>query len=251
MVAFYAFCRIIDDLADDLSRPAEDRKRALCDWRDGLQNGFADPDEFQREVIALRDRRNLPTVLLTAIIDGCLMDIAPQRFANWQELSGYTWRVACAVGLVSIRLFGCNDAGAERYAGALGHALQITNILRDVGEDLANEGRIYLPLEDLARFHYTEADLMAHVYDERFVALMEFEAERAEGFFREAAAAIPASDRRALEPAEIMRDIYHRLLGKIRAGKFQVFDHRYRLSKARKLAIFAKHLFALHPQTAE
>jgi len=251
MVTFYAFCRIIDDLADDVERPSEERKDALYHWRDGLENGFADPDDFQREVIVLRDRRNIPTVLLTAIIDGCLMDIAPQRFANWQELSGYTWRVACAVGLVSIRLFGCSDAGAERYAAALGHALQITNILRDVGEDLANDGRIYLPLEDLARFHYTEADLMAHVHDERFVALMEFEAERAEGFFREAEAAMPASDRRALEPAEIMREIYHRLLGKMRAGKFHIFDRRYRLSKARKLAIFSKHLFSRRPQSPE
>ena len=230
-----------------MRRPAEERKRALYHWRDGLENGFAAPDGFQREVIGLRDRRNLPTVLLTAIIDGCLMDIVPQRFANWQELSGYTWRVACAVGLVSIRLFGCNDAGAERYAVALGHALQITNILRDISEDLANEGRIYLPSEDMDRFGYPAEDLMAHVYDDRFVALMEFEAERAEGFFSEAEASIPVSDRHALEPAEIMREIYHRLLGKMRAGGFHIFGHRYRLSKARKPAIFSKHFFQPSP----
>ncbi len=251
MVTFYAFCRVIDDLADNLGRPAEERRHALNHWREGLENGFAEPDNFQREVNCMRERRNLPPVLLTAIIDGCLMDMTPQRFANWQELSGYTWKVACAVGLVSIRIFGCNDAGAQQYAVALGHALQITNILRDVGEDIANEGRIYLPLEDLARFHYTEADLAAHVHDERFAALMEFEAERAEGYFQEAKASLPLADLRALRPAEIMREIYHSLLGKMRAGKFHVFDRRYRLSKAWKLAIFSKHLFARHTGSSE
>ena len=244
MVVFYAFCRTMDDLADDPGVAVAERVRSLDAWENGLTAGFEAADEFQQEVISLRDRQQIPNELLVAIIDGCRMDLQPQRFQTWDDLSGYIWRVACAVGLVSIRLFGCTDPASERYAVALGHALQLTNILRDIAEDLSNGARIYLPLADLARFHYTEQDLSARVRDERFLALMDFQATRAEDFFREAEAALPAKDRAALVPAQIMREIYHLLLGKMRADRFKVFEKRYRISKARKLAILSKHLIA-------
>lgn len=244
MVIFYAFCRTMDDLADDPGLATEERGRLLDFWENGLTTGFETPDEFQREVISLRDRRQIPNELLVAIIHGCKRDLQPQRFATWADLSGYSWQVACAVGLVSIRIFGCEDGGSERYAVALGHALQLTNILRDIAEDLENGGRIYLPLEDLARFHYTSEDLSGRVTDERFLALMAYEDARAEGFFQEAAAALPARDRAALAPARIMGEIYHTLLEKMRDDGFQVFKKRYRLSKFHKLAILSKHLIA-------
>ncbi len=244
MVVFYAFCRTMDDLADDPQLPFEQRSASLGAWKRGLQSGFETPTTLQREVVEMRDRRAIPNDLLAAIIDGCQMDLQPQRFQTWEALTEYIWKVACAVGLVSIRLFGCEDPAAERYAVALGRALQLTNILRDVGEDLDNGGRVYLPLEDLARFGYSEADLMERVHDERFLKLMAFEAERAEGFFREAAAALPAGDRRALAPARIMGGIYHHLLDLMRRDEFRVFDRRYRVSRARKLAILSKHLIA-------
>ena len=244
MVIFYAFCRTIDDLADDPGMTSSTRMELLEDWKNGLVSGFASPDEFQSEVISLRDRHQIPNDLLVAIIDGCQMDVLPQRFETWQDLSTYIWKVACAVGLVSIRLFGCKDPGSERYAVALGHALQLTNILRDVTEDLTNGRRIYLPLTDLAQFHYTEQDLIDQVRDERFLNLMAFEAERAEGFFMEAAASLPSSDLAALVPARIMGEIYHVLLQKMRNGHFEVFKKRYSVSKARKLAILSKHLIA-------
>ena len=244
MVVFYAFCRKMDDLADAPGVPAEKRIEGLDAWEDGLKNGFAAPDEFQREVVSLRDRQEIPTDLLVAIIDGCRMDTLPRRFATWEELSGYIWKVSCAVGLVSIRLFGCTDPASEKYAVALGHALQLTNILRDVGEDLENGGRIYLPLEDLAAAGYTEADLKRRVEDPRFRKLMEHEAERAERYFREAEQILPDADRRALTPARIMAEVYHVLLEKMRADGFRVFGRRYRVSKVRKLGILSKHLIA-------
>ena len=244
MVVFYAFCRTMDDLADDLSQPADGRKQALELWRTGLTDGFPAPDEFQREVVSLRDRRAIPNGLLLAIIEGCMMDLRPQRFRTRDELSGYIWKVACAVGLVSIRLFGCREKQSESYAIALGHALQLTNILRDVGEDLENGGRIYLPLDDLARFDLTENDLLARVRDDRFLALMDDQAGLAERYFQEAEAAIPPADRRALLPARIMAEVYRTLLRDMRADRFRVFEKRYRLSKPRKLAILAKHLIA-------
>ncbi|BCU76717.1 squalene/phytoene synthase family protein [Luteolibacter sp. LG18] len=245
MVVFYAFCRVVDDLADDQAVAPAKREAALNAWKDGLENGFADPTPFQREVIGLRDARQLPTELLVAIIEGCKMDLRPQRFGTWEDLSKYTWKVACAVGLVSVRLFGCTHPDADRFAVALGHALQLTNILRDVGEDLSNELRIYLPLADLARFQYTERDLVGRVHDGRFLAMMAYQAERTEAFYQEAKAihaTLPAADRAALVPAAIMEDTYRTLLGKMKRDGFRVFDRRYRLSKARKLAIFSKHL---------
>jgi phytoene synthase len=191
------------------------------------------------------ERYGIPVHLLGAIIDGCRMDLRPQRFGTWEDLSQYTYKVACAVGLASLRVFGATDPASERYAVALGHALQLTNILRDVGEDLANGGRIYLPLADLARFQYTERDLVGRVQDGRFMAMMAYQAERADAFYREAVEVMPKSDARALVPAEIMRSIYQTLLDKMKKDGFKVFDRRYSLSKARKMAIFSKHLLRL------
>lgn len=241
-VTFYAFCRTIDDLADDRSRPAAERRAALDAWSAGLADGFAAAGELEAAVVELRGRRAIPNELLLAIIDGCRSDLEPQWFETWEELQGYSWKVACAVGLASLRVFGAGEPESEHYAVALGHALQLTNILRDVGEDLANGGRIYLPREDLARFGYGADELAARVQDSRFVALMEFEAERAGALYQEAAAALPAADRRALLPARIMHEIYATLLDKMRRDGFRVLDRRYRLSAARKLAILSRHL---------
>jgi phytoene synthase len=241
-VVFYAFCRVVDDLADDRSRSLPDREAALLAWENGLRHGFDPPDALQRQVRELLAKYEIPVELMTAVIDGCRMDLRPQRFGTWEDLQQYTWKVACSVGLVSMRIFGAVDPGTERYAVALGHALQLTNILRDIDEDLANGGRIYLPLSDLQRFQYSERDLIGRVHDGRFLALMAYEAERAEALYREARELLPRRDRRAMLAAEVMREVYGTLLGKMRADGFRVFGHRYRLFKARKLTIFLKYL---------
>jgi phytoene synthase len=134
---------------------------------------------------------------------------------------------------------------SDKYARVLGNALQLTNILRDVGEDLANGGRIYLPVNDMIRFQYSERDLVGKIYDGRFLAMMGYQAERAEHLFAEAESLIPGVDRRALVPAQIMAEIYRNLLKKMKAGKFKVFDRRYSVSKTKKLAILSKYLLAL------
>ena len=244
MVTFYAFCRTIDDLADDPAIPLDERAKSLNDWESGLAHGFPSPDEFQTEILSLRERQAIPNDLLLAIIDGCRSDLQPQRFQTQQELAAYIWKVACAVGLVSIKIFGCKDPASEKYAVALGQALQLTNILRDIGEDLANGRRIYLPLDDLARFGYTEHDLLARIHDGRFHALMTYEADRAEAYFNEAERILPAADRQALLPARMMGEVYQLLLHRMRADQFRVFEKRYRVSKARKLMILTKHLIA-------
>lgn len=244
MVVFYAFCRVMDDLADDPLLPPDQKLAALQHWREGLLHGFENPDDFQNQILALRERYHIPNELLLAVIDGCLMDVHPQAFADWDALSDYIWKVACAVGLVSIRIFGCTHPASDTYAVALGRALQLTNILRDVGEDHANGGRIYLPAEDLARFGYTPADIARSCHDGRFLKLMHYEADRAAGFFREAEEILPATDRKALTPARIMAGVYQDLLKQMRADGFKVFGHRYRVSRFRKLAILSKHLIA-------
>ncbi len=243
-VVFYAFCRTIDDIADDASRPADQRRAALDAWEHGILHGFARPDGFQREVAELRDRRQLPADLLTAIIHGCKSDLDPaRRFQTWEgDLEAYTWNVAGAVGHVCIRLFGCTDLpAAGRYATALGHALQLTNILRDVGEDLA-QGRVYLPLDDLAACGCTEADLFARVHDERFTRAATRIANRAEAYFRKAETEFPETDRAALRPARVMAAIYQELLRIIRAGGYRVLHKRHKVPKTRQLAILARHL---------
>lgn len=240
MVVFYAFCRTMDDLADDPSLPVAEREQLLMHWHNGLLHGFAKPTELQKQLIDLRKRRAIPNELLTAIIDGCRMDLEPRRFATWADLDAYIWKVASAVGLVSIRIFGCVDADSEKYAIALGRALQLTNILRDVGEDLANGSRIYLPLEDLERFGCTEENLAAHSVNAAFLAMMDFEAQRAEGFYEEAEALLPERDRKALLPARIMAAIYREVLTRMRRGGFDVFRIRYSLSRLEKISILLR-----------
>lgn len=242
MITFYAFCRVIDDLADDLDTPYEERSKGLALWREGIGHGFDDPDSLQRDVVQIMERYSIPRQPFLDLIDGCRSDLDPQHFDSWEDLRLYTYRVASCVGLISIRIFGCTHPDSEKYAVALGHALQLTNILRDVGEDLRKEGRVYLPKDDFPRFHYTEEELRAHVYNDQFVEMMNAHADRAEAFYREAAGYLHGEDARALRAAEAMRRIYHSLLVKMRSGGFRVFDQRYSLSKARKTSILLSSL---------
>ena len=243
-VTFYAFCRTVDDLADDPGIPKKERREGLARWEEGIRHGFPADDSFGNNVSEMMTRRGIPQEWMLEIIDGCRMDLDVQRFQGWDELVRYNWKVAGVVGLVCTRLFGCVHEGSDEYAIALGNALQLTNILRDVGEDLANGGRIYLPINDLIRFQYSERDLIGKVYDGRFLAMMMYQAEHAEYLFAEAEKLIPEIDRTALIPARIMAETYRCLLAKMRKEKFHVFDKRYSVSKARKLAIFSKYLLA-------
>lgn len=245
MVIFYAFCRVIDDLADDLDIPLEDRLQGLDEWREGIANGFSQPNELQAETTHLMDKYGISPQPFLDLIDGCASDLEPQRFTTWDDLETYTYRVASCVGLISTRIFGCTHPDSEQYAVSLGHALQLTNILRDVHEDLENGARIYLPLDDLDRFGLSAKDLESHVCDERFIAMMNFHADRAEAFYQEAIAHHQAQDAKALKAAEAMRKIYHALLVKMRKDNFQVFKQRYSISKVRKAAILVRTLLPI------
>ena len=233
---FYAFCRIVDDIADEPGDPRE-KQSGLDQWKRAVAEKFADEPPLAAAVRALIAKYALPVAHFREIIAGVEMDLHGAAFETWKDLRVYCHRVASVVGLVSIEIFGCRDPRSREYAEQLGLALQLTNILRDVGQDLANEGRIYLPAEDLARFNITPADLAAHRRDERFLALMDFEATRARNFFDKARRSLPPGDRRALVAAEIMAAIYSRLLEKMQRDRFHVFDRRYSLPKWKKLAL--------------
>ncbi len=241
ITVFYAFCRLIDDIADELALPLEEKTRRLTIWRRALRGPVAEESAIAPEVRGLLERYPITPAMLEEIIDGVEMDLTIARYQTFADLRAYCYRVASAVGLVSIEIFGYRNPACREYAIELGLALQVTNILRDVAKDLAN-GRIYLPEEDMAQFDYTPADLEKRVYDERFVRLMQFEADRAENYFARAAAVLPREDRRAMVSAQIMASIYHALLRQMERDRFRVFSRDYRLSSLAKLFHVARQL---------
>jgi phytoene synthase len=234
ITVFYAFCRVIDDIADSTELSSPEKARDLTAWRGWLHAGTADEPALARDVRAVLAKYPLTPGMLEEIIDGVEMDLRNVRYETFEDLRIYCYRVASAVGLVSIEIFGYRNPVCREYAVQLGLALQMTNIIRDVGKDLANGGRIYLPQEDLARFDYPEEDLRRKKHNESFRRLMQFETSRAEEFFAEAAALLPREDRRSMVAAEIMRSVYQALLRRMKADGFRVFEKEYRLTKIEK-----------------
>jgi 15-cis-phytoene synthase len=239
---FYAFCRVIDDIADSTELAVEEKARDLTAWRRWLRESSPDEPAIARDVRDLIAKYSLRPSMLEEIIDGVEMDLHNVRYDSFEELRLYCYRVASAVGLVSIEIFGYRNLACRQYAIELGLALQMTNIIRDVGKDLGN-GRIYLPQQDLARFDYLEEDLRRRRYNESFLCLMNFEAARAEEFFAHATAVLPREDRRSMVAAEIMRSVYQALLRRMKADAFRVFEKEYRLSRLEKGGRVAAQLF--------
>ena len=242
IIIFYAFCRVIDDIADSSELSVVEKQLRLAKWRQMLHAATPDEPLLARDVRGLIAKYSLPIEMLEEIVAGVEMDLSTMRYPTFEELRVYCYRVASVVGLVSIEIFGYRNLRCKQYAIELGLALQMTNIIRDVGKDVQN-GRIYLPQEDLARFDYSESELMQRHYNERFVQLMEFQTRRARQFFANAAAALPAEDRRAMTPAEIMGSVYRGLLRRIELDRFRVFEKVYQLSKFEKASRIAAQLF--------
>jgi 15-cis-phytoene synthase len=238
---FYAFCRVIDDIADSAELSVIEKREGLANWRRMLRSDAPDGPLLACDVRQLMDKYSLPPEMLEEIIAGVEMDLSIARYPSFEELRVYCYRVASAVGLVSIEIFGYRNPRCREYAIDLGLALQMTNIIRDVWKDF-RAGRIYLPQEDLARFHYSEAELANRQDNEQFIQLMRFEASRAREFFSRAVAELPSEDRRAMAPAEIMRSIYEALLRRIELDNFRIFEKEYRLSKLEKAGRIATQL---------
>ena len=233
ITTFYAFCRVIDDIADDVDLSVKEKTRRLSEWREWLRTPRPNESSFAIDVRHLIVKYALTPEMLEEIIAGVEMDLSIKRYQTFEELRVYCYRVASAVGLVSIEIFGYRNAACKEYAIQLGLALQMTNIIRDVGKDLRAD-RIYLPEEDLARFKYSAQQLRDRQYNDRFVQLMRFEAGRAHQFFARAAEALPQEDRKSMVAAEIMASIYRGLLRRMELDKFRVFEKEYGLSKLEK-----------------
>lgn len=236
LYAVYAFCRAVDDAADEAD--AADAPGLIDEWRAELERCYHGTPLHPVTVALAASLAEFPVPrsALAAVIDGVEMDVVQRRYPTFEELELYCRRVASAVGLASIEVFGYTNPAARDYAIDVGLALQLTNILRDISED-AERDRIYLPEEDLARFGVPAEDLLRGVYNRRFVELMEFEAERARRYYRSAERLLPAEDAASLRPAEIMRRTYAELLDRIVEERYFVFGRRLGLSRGRKAAL--------------
>jgi phytoene synthase len=246
LYSVYAFCRVSDDLVDECpdakgGAPAEATRETmerLKDWRADLEacfRGQARHPVLQRLGETVQAFR-IPRHYFEELLNGVEMDLTKTRYASFAELQQYCYRVAGVVGLMCIEIFGYRRPETRTYAEHLGTAFQLTNILRDLGPDLAR-GRLYLPLEDLARFAASEADIAAGRRTSALRALMAFEADRARRFYAAARAALPAEDRRSMLAPEIMGAIYARLLHRIEASDYDVFTRRIRLSDAERMRL--------------
>lgn len=240
MYTVYAFCKAVDSAVDEPpagSNPKDELRR----WRRELDAVYGGTPTLPITVSLAHHVKalSIPKVYFEELIKGVEMDLSNNRYATFEELSLYCYRVASVVGLICLHIFGNTSARAQDYAVSLGMAFQLTNILRDIDAD-ASDNRVYIPLDDLHSCNYSEKALLQKTYSPEFKALMQQEAARARQYYEKARAALtsmPPSERRALIVAEIMRGIYSRILDKIEQSGYQVFGPRISLSTSHRLAI--------------
>jgi phytoene synthase len=237
ITALYAFCREVDDVADEVSDIAVARVK-LAWWRTEIANLFAGHPQHPvtRALAPFVAAYGLDAARFNEIIDGMEMDLVYHRYPDFESLKLYCHRVAGVVGQLSASIFGYTQPSTLEYAESLGMAFQLTNIIRDVGED-ARRQRIYLPQDELARFGVSPEDILARRGGENFLRLMDFQAERAQSYYDAAFAKLAPEDRPNQRAGLIMAAIYRTLLDEIRRDRFNVLDRRIALTPLRKLWI--------------
>ncbi|HLU20100.1 MAG TPA: presqualene diphosphate synthase HpnD [Pusillimonas sp.] len=234
IIALYAFCREVDDVVDECSDPSVARSK-LAWWHTEVDRLFAGkPDHpVTRALLPHLAQRRITADRMHAVIAGMEMDLDQSRYLDWPGLRKYCWHAAGVVGELSVGIFGYTDEATLVYADKLGLAFQLTNIIRDVGDD-ARRGRIYLPIDELQKFDVKASEILASQHSERFEALMKFQAERARQYYREAVLALPEVDRRNQRPGLAMAAIYHALLDEIERDGWHVLEQRISLTPIRK-----------------
>jgi phytoene synthase len=234
ITAFYAFCREVDDVVDEVTDPGVAQTK-LAWWQAEVAQSFAGKPSHpvMQALMPCVPEFGLQQEQLQAVVQGCRMDLEQTRYLDFANLQRYCHLVAGVVGEVSARIFGQSDDATTRYAHTLGLAFQLTNIIRDVGED-ALRGRIYLPVDELQRFDVKAHEVLNRKYSDRFAALMKFQAERAHRLYDEALALLPPADRRAQKPGLMMASIYRTLLREIERDGFKVLHQRIALTPLRK-----------------
>lgn len=240
ITAFYAFCREVDDVVDEVQDPSVAAAK-LAWWRGEVAQAYAGhPSHPVMQALAVHaPAYDIRAEHLAAVIDGCQMDLDQSRYLDYPGLERYCHLVAGVVGEVAANIFGRTQDATLAYAHRLGRAMQLTNIIRDVGDD-ARRGRIYLPVSELKQFDVKAQEILQRAYSERFTALMTFQAERAHRCYDEALALLPEADREAQKPGLMMANIYRTLLREIEADGFQVLHQRVSLTPVRKIWIAMK-----------
>ncbi|WP_296443409.1 presqualene diphosphate synthase HpnD [Rhodoferax sp. UBA5149] len=235
ITAFYAFCREVDDVVDEMVDPGVASSK-LAWWQAEVAQSFAGQPSHpvMQALMPLTADYKIEQRHLQAVIEGCQMDLSQTRYLDYPGLQRYCHLVAGVVGEVAANIFGQTLVQTTVYAHKLGQALQLTNIIRDVGED-ALRGRIYLPMNDLQQFDVKAHEILKRTYSERFTELMKFQARRAQDLYDEALALLPPADRRAQKPGLMMASIYRALLTEIERDNFQVLHQRVSLTPLRKL----------------
>jgi phytoene synthase len=243
MSALYAFCREVDDVADDESLPVEKRRQQLDAWHEDVGRACGtEPPHFavNRDLQPVIHQYQLPFSHFDELLRGVEMDLEINRYQDYEQLELYCYRVASVVGLLSIQIFGYEDPACRQYAIFLGKALQLTNILRDVRAD-AERGRIYLPLSELAACGVSPEQILRLEYSESFFQVASRVARRARHFYQLARETLPAIDRRSMVAAELMGSVYWRLLRKLERRRFNVFGPKItRLNKGQKTLLILR-----------
>lgn len=237
----YAFCRKTDDIVDDENDSEETKYSRLTEWKEELDKALINGDSKHSLLNSLSKtikKYDIPAEPFFDLINGMEMDLKKNRYYKFDELIDYCYNAASSVGLMSIEIFGYNNPATKEFAINLGIAMQLTNILRDIKSD-AMKGRIYIPLEDLRRFNYSEKDLIESRYNIEFINLMEFQCERVKFFYNEANKNLTNEDKGLMFPARIMEHIYFRLLKKIEMNNYNVFEKKITVSKLKKIYITA------------
>ncbi len=234
ITAFYAFCREVDDVVDDMVDVGVAQTK-LAWWQTEVAKAFAGQPSHpvMQALMPLAASHRIEQHHLQAVIEGCQMDLAQTRYLDYPGLQRYCHLVAGVVGEVAAHIFGQTDPATTAYAHRMGQAFQLTNIIRDVGED-ALRGRIYLPVNELQRFDVKASEILQRSYSDRFAALMQFQAQRAHSLYDEALQLLPAADRRTQKPGLMMASIYRTLLREIERDGFQVLHQRVSLTPLRK-----------------
>ncbi len=238
--AVYAFCRYCDDVADDDHLPLDEKRRLLAEIRVSLHDAARDAED--PVFVALENTTRafgIPRHYYEDVIRGVESDLVVTRFQSFDELRDYCYLVASAVGLICIEAVGYEDPAAREYAVDLGIAMQLTNVMRDVKEDM-DRGRIYLPLDDIRSFGYSEQDLMDGRNNESFRRLMAFQAERARSYFDSGARLFPLLSRESRACATVLHQLYSRILDRMESSGYDVFERRIGLSTSEKLLLMAK-----------
>ncbi len=238
MNTVYAFCRKTDDIVDENSDSTDLKYEKLRKWRIEFEKSFTGHSEFAllNKLGTTISNFNIPLDPFFELIKGMEMDLQKDRYKSFEDLQLYCYRVASTVGLMCIEIFGYKHPSTKQFAVDLGIALQMTNILRDIGKDAKN-GRIYLPQEDLAKFNYTEKEILSLIYNNNFKDLMIYESSRAKQYFNSATANLDLDDKKTMFAARAMQHIYYKMLENIIAADYDVFNNDIKVSKIEKVGI--------------